>query len=198
MYVLALVVCSASALFAQRTLSADEIAQAGTFDGQLYANKALGLTILAPGGWSFYAYTQNQALVATNRKGKLNPSSANTQVLFQATPPPALGGDKSALFSAGIEKLARPQRADNYAKENRDTLVSMAGITLSRDIYPATFGDVTFSAFEVSGRSKGVPYQQVYLATVRRGVAIFFVETFYDNKNTFATEASLKTLKFGK
>ncbi len=184
--------------FAQRGMSADEIAASGSFDGQLYTNKSLGLMILAPGGWSFYPYSRNQALVAANRNGGRGSSAANTQVLFQSTPSKLSGGEASALFSSGIERLAKTQTAEQYAAANRDMLITQPEIAISRDIYGSKLGETTFAVFEITGKAKDSPYRQVYLATVRRGVAIFFVETFYDNRNTFAVEASLKTLKFRK
>ena len=72
------------------------------------------------------------------------------------------------------------------------------GVVLSRNIYETKVGGMPFSAFEITGKANDVAYRQVYLATVRKGLAIFFVGTFYDNRNTFAVEASLKTLRFGK
>ena len=109
-----------------------------------------------------------------------------------------LGGETSALFSAGIERLVKPQTSSQYAAANRDLLTAQPGIVVSRNIYDAKLGGTTFSVFEITGKAKNIAYRQVYLATVRRNVAIFFVETFYDNKNTFAVDASLKTLRFGK
>ena len=181
-----------------RETSADEIAASGTFDGQLYTNRSLGLTILAPGGWSFYPYSRNQALVAANRSGSRDRSAANTQVLFQSTPSKLSGGESSALFSSGLEKLGKMQTAEQYATANRDMLLTQPGIAVARNIYEAKLGGLTFSGFEITGKAKDLAYRQVYLVTVRKGVAIFFVETFYDNRNTFAVEASLKTLRFGK
>lgn len=195
----ALAVVSASALFAQGVPSADKIARAGSFDGQLYTNKALGLTILAPGGWTFFPYDRNQALVAKNRATNQDVEAAQTQVLFQAAPSKLLGDEKSAIFSAGVQKLNQAAMTSaQYAAANRDHLAAQPDTVVIRDIYETKLGGAAFSVFEITGKARDIAYRQVYLATVRRGLAIFFVETFYDNKNTFATEASLKTLKFGK
>jgi hypothetical protein len=184
---------------AQRVLSADEIAEAGAFDGQLYTNKALGLTILAPGGWAFYTYNQNQALVNANRTKNASAASANTQVLFQAMPPKGLGPGKTATLSAGVERLIKPTTAAVYSETNKKLLLTASPqLALTLDVKEEKHGDATFSVFEVSGKTDGQTYRQRYMATIRKGVAIFFVATFYDNKNEFAVEASLKTLKFGK
>jgi hypothetical protein len=198
MCVLALVVYSASALFAQRALSADEIAASGSFDGQMYTNKALGLSILAPGGWTFFTYDRNQALVVKNRAAKRNSEAAQTQVLFQAAPSKLLGEEKSAIFSAGVQVLTEKTTPQLYAMENRDGLALQSDVAVTRDVTEVRYPNITLTAFEITGKAKGVSYRQVYWVTIRKGVAVFFVETFYDNKNTFATEASLKTLKFGK
>lgn len=185
---------------AQRVPSADEVAEAGTFDGQLYVNKTLGMTILAPGGWSFMTYNQNQALVATNRTKNANASSANTQVLFQATPPKVLNPNQSAIFSAGIERLTKPVTAAEYAETNKKLILSSTidAVRLAQDVTVEKHGDISFSVFEIEGKDHDKAYRQRYMVMVRKGVAVFFVATFYDNKNEFAVEASLKTLKFGK
>jgi hypothetical protein len=189
-----LLTCSAAA----QLPSADEIAQSGNFDGQLYTNKVLGLTILAPGGWTFYTYSQNQEIVAANRGKNANASSANTQVLFQATPPKALNPNKSAIFSSGIERLTKTLTGEQYAKANKDLVLSASPVVLTKDVYETKLGGALLYAFEITGKQGTDAYRQTYLVTVRKGVAVFFVETFYDNKNVFAIEASLKTLKFGK
>jgi hypothetical protein len=178
--------------------SADEIASAGSFDGQLYTNKVLGLTLLAPGGWTFYPYDRNQAAVAANRSKERNLSSANTQVLFQAKPPKALSPENSALFSAGIERLTAPSTTKDYIEANKKLVLSTSSVTVTRDTYSTTVSGATFNGFDVEGMTNGAPFRQTYLATVRKGVAVFFVTTFYDNKNDFAVTASLKTIKFGK
>jgi hypothetical protein len=178
--------------------SADEIASAGSFDGQLYTNKALGMTLLAPGGWTFYPYDKNQAVVASNRSKERSLSSANTQVLFQANPPKALSPGRSALFSAGIERLTAPSTAKDYIEANKKLVLSTSSVTVTKDTYSMAIGGVTFNGFDVEGMTNGAPYRQTYLATIRRGAAVFFVSTFYDNKSDVAVAASLKTIKFGK
>ena len=164
----------------------------------MYTNKALGLSILAPGGWAFFPHDRNQELVVKNRTGARNPEAAQTQVLFQAAPSKLLGEEKSAIFSAGVQVLTEKTTPRQYAMDNRDRLASQKDVVLTRDVTDARFANITLTTFEITGKAKGVSYRQAYWVTIRKGLAIFFVETFYDNKNTFATEASLKTLKFGK
>lgn len=193
-----------SAVVQAQLPSAEAIAASGSFDGKLYTNSQLGFTILAPGGWNFYTTDQNKAVVAKNRETAvktadttLQSSAANTQVLFQATPPSLAGQEKSALFSSGIERLVKPTTVDVYIEANKKLVLSSPNLTLAKDIYRLTFGGVKFAAFEVEG-VRGVKYRQRYIATIRKNVALFFVVTLYDPKQDAIVDFSLQTIKFSK
>ena len=103
--------------------------------------------------------------------------------------------DTSAIFSAGIQRLSKTMSADEYARQSSASMVT-SGLRQSQPISDFKLGNTVFKTFEISGTARSVPFRQVFFVTVRKNVAIFFVETFYDNKNTFAVEAALKTLKF--
>lgn len=196
--------CFAFAAQAQKT-TADNIAASGSFDGQLYSNKLLGFTMLAPGGWRFYTPDQNNAAVTNNRErawaageSSLVDSAANTQVLFQATLLPITGPDKTALFSCGIERLNTPRTSEKYLEANKELVLRTPGVRVTRNTYAVTFGGANFAGFDVEGAVKGAKYRQRYIATVRRNVALFFVVTLYDNKQDQIVEYSLNSIRFGK
>ncbi|HRI02144.1 MAG TPA: hypothetical protein PLL77_00255 [Pyrinomonadaceae bacterium] len=199
------VLLTSSAVVQAQIPSAEAIAASGSFDGKLYTNNQLGFTILAPGGWNFYTTDQNKAVVAKNREtavktadNTLQSSAANTQVLFQATPPSLAGQEKSALFSSGIERLVKPTTVDAYIDVNKKLVLSSPNLTLAKDIYRLTFGGVKFAAFEVEGVRTGVKYRQRYIATIRKNVALFFVVTLYDPKQDAIVDFSLQTIKLSK
>ena len=72
------------------------------------------------------------------------------------------------------------------------------GVRVTKDLYTINLGGVIFIGFDTEGSAGGKPFRQKYLATIRKGVALFFVATLWDNKNDLVLYASLKTLKFGK
>ncbi len=196
---------TSSAVVQAQLPSAEAIAASGSFDGKLYTNSHLGFTILAPGGWNFFTTDQNKAIVAKNRETAVKTtditvqsSAANTQVLFQATPPSLAGQENSALFSSGIERLVKPMRVDAYIDANKKLVLSSPNPTLAKDIYRLTFGGVKFAAFEVEGVRSGGKYRQRYIATIRKNVALFFVVTLYDPKQDVIVDFSLQTIKFSK
>lgn len=188
-----------------QTSSAETIASSGAFDGKLYTNRALDLSILAPGGWDLYTPQQNEVAESKNRDAAFKStdftrrdSAANTQVLFQTTAPKALSSGKPAVLSAGIERLAGASTAKDYIEKNKKLVLASSNAKLLKDIYSVTYDGVAFNAFDVEGSADGASYRQTYLATLRKNVAIFFVSTLYDAKQDFAVAASLKTIKFGK
>ena len=197
------IVLLATTGFAQKQLSAESIAASGTFSGQEYANSALGFSMLAPGGWSFYGAEQNQAAVTRNkqtaeqmRDAKLETEAANTQVLFQAIPPKFAGQDKQAILSAGIEKLTSPTTAEAYATAQKPLVLGSAKAHITKDVYSIPYGGVAFTAFDIEGTRKEGTYRQRYLMTVRRGVALFLVATFFDDRQSAIVDASLRSIRF--
>lgn len=187
---------------AQPSQNADAIAAAGRFSGQEYSNPAIGFTMLAPGGWSFYNAEQNQAAVERNKRAAyqtrdagLESSAANTRVLFQAIPPKFAGQEKQAVLSAGIEKLTTQTTLDKYAADQKALVTAAANARVTKDIYKLTFGGASFAAFDIEGTRTEGPYRQRYLMTLRRGVAIFVVATFFDDRQSAIVDASLKTIR---
>lgn len=197
---IAMIFALAASISAQKVAAptADDIAASGSFNGQLYTNKTLGLTILAPGGWTFYTAEQNSDVVSNNREKNANDAASHTQVLFQAYPPKALSPEKSVLFSAGIETLETVETSKAYIERNKTLMIASPGVRVVKDTYAANIGNTAFTGLDIEGSSNGSPYRQSYLVTMRKNVAIFFVSTFYNDKNEFAVNASLKTIKFGK
>lgn len=200
----AVLLASSAAVKAQLP-SAEVIAASGSFDGKLYTNSQLGFTILAPGGWNFYTTDQNKAVVAKNRETAvktadttLQSSAANTQVLFQATPPSLAGQEKAALFSSGIERLVKTSTADAYIEANKKLVMASPNLTLAKDKYALTFGGVKFIAFDVEGLQAARKFRTRYIATVRKNVALFFVVTLFDPKQDPIVDFSLQTIKFSK
>jgi len=191
------------AALGQKLPSADAIAASGSFSGQLYTNKALEFTMLAPGGWNFYTADQNSALVARNRENAamsgdetLKIAAANTQVLFQAMPPTVAGRELNALFSCGVERLTRPTTSEKYIDANKNLVLRRSGVRVTKDIHSIKLGGVNFSAFDVEGTTNKGVYKQRYIATVRKNAALFFVITLYDDKQDAIVEHSLKSINF--
>ena len=195
-----MLILGVSWVFGQKS---EAIAAAGVFNGQEYSNSALGFTMLAPGGWSFYDAGQNQAAVTRNkqtaeqmRDAKLETSAANTQVLFQAVPPKFAGQDKQAILSAGIEKLSSPTTQEKYAADQKTLVLGSANAHITKDVYSVTYGGVAFRGFDIEGTRKEGTYRQRYLTTLRRGVALFIVATFFDDRQSGIVDASLRSMKF--
>lgn len=192
-----------TAVFAQKQQTVVSFAAAGTFSGQEYSNSTLGFSMLVPGGWSFYGAEQNQAAVDRNkeiaaqmRDARLETEAANTQVLFQAVPPKFAGQDKQAILSAGIEKLASPTTPEKYAADQKSLILGTSNAHITKETYNMTYGGAVFAGFDIEGTRKEGNYRQRYLMTVRRGVALFLVATFFDDRQSAIVDASLRSIKF--
>lgn len=188
---------------AQKQPTAEAIAAAGTFNGQEYSNSILGFSMLAPGGWTFYNAEQNQAAVERNkqvtaqmRDAKLISSAANTQVLFQAIPPKFGGQNEQAILSAGIERLTTSISLEDYAAVQSGHFAGSKSARIVRDTYKITYGSVPFIGFDIEGLRNEGAYRQRYLMTIRHGVAVFVVATFFDDRQEAIVDASLKSIKF--
>jgi hypothetical protein len=186
-----------------RVPTAEVIAMSAHFNGQEYSNNYLNFSILVPGGWTFYDAGKNAEAVERNKQSaaqmldaKLETSAQNTQVLFQAIPPNFAGQDKQAILSAGIEKLSSPTTAEKYSADQKALVLGSSNMHVTKDVYGVTYGGVAFSAFDIEGRRKEGTYRQRYLMTVRHGVALFIVATFFDDRQGRIVDASLKTIKF--
>jgi hypothetical protein len=198
-----LVVASIGALRAQKPQTAEGIASAGTFEGQQYSNSALGFSMLAPGGWSFYTAAQNQAAVDRNRQAaarvrdaNLETSADNTRVLFQAIPPKFGGQEKQAILSAGVERLTAKMTLDTYAAAQKALVAASTNGRITQDLCSVTYGGVRFTAFGIEGSRPDGLYRQRYIMTVRGGVAVFLVATIFDDRQWAIVDASLKTIRF--
>jgi len=192
--------------------SADAIAEAGVFEGQLYSNKLLGFSMLMPGGWNIFSKDQNKAALDAGRnssraanaglsqaeRDKLESSIENTQILFQAASRPEAEGKSTAFLSCGAERLASATTKEQYSERNKKLVLMISGSHLTRDMYDFTIGGISFSGFDIDGTADGRPYAQSYLVTVRKGTALFVVTTSMDGKNQFALDAAFKTVKFAK
>ncbi len=196
---------------AARSLSsAQSVAAAGSFDGKLYTNEPLGLTMLVPGGWNIYTPDQNAAAFASGRANTLAGTSglsrperegvdrsiSNTQILFQAvsrsTEPPT----PLARLSCGVEKLVSPTKQEDYVKENKRLVLMTSPATITKDVYSTVIGGASFTGFDVEGVAGGKTFRQRYLVTIRHGFALFLVITLWNDINDSVLDASLKTLKF--
>lgn len=193
----------AAAVIAQKQQTAEAIVAAGMFSGQEYRNPALGFSILAPGGWRFYNAEQNQDAIDRNKRAAfqardaiLETSAANTQVLFQAIPPKFAGQDKQAILSAGIEKLTAQTTLATYAADQKALVLGGANAHLTRDLYKVTYGGGPFVEFDVEGSREAERYRQRYLITIRRGVALFIVATFFDDRQSGIVDAALRSVTF--
>ncbi|MEO6655005.1 MAG: hypothetical protein ABIO36_02895 [Pyrinomonadaceae bacterium] len=183
--------------------SAETVVASGSFEGKLYTNRALGFSILGPGGWEFYSSERNMAIVAKNREiasrssnSAVRNSAANTQILFQAIPPKLDGMDKSARFSCGIERLDKPASSDQFLEANKRLVLTGVGVKLTKDMYRVVLGGANFSAFEVESVISGASFRQRYIATVRKNIALFFVIASFDERQDPIIDHSLQTIKF--
>jgi|GEM_PF-3548166 len=192
-------------------LSAQEIAESGSYDGKVYRNEFLKLSITLPEKWTLLSDDVNKAALEAGKdeisknksqKGKeeVEKSISNTRVLFQALPFPPGSPDNTAVFACGIEKLqSTNSTVQTYAEQNKKlVLAANEKATLKKDLYSTVLDGVTFSTFEIAVEKEGMSYNQTYIVTYRKGIAFFFVLTFFDNTYKETLANSLKTLTFEK
>lgn len=173
------------------TVTAQEIAESGTFDGSVYRNKSLGFSLSIPKTWSLISDDMNKAGLETGRKlitegqsadkeQALNASIARTRVLFQAYPSTSPLGT-TGLLACGVERTPDGITQDQYAAENLRLLQeSSLKAQLTKSIYKTNVGGKSFSAFDVQIVRGDMTMDQTYYIHMRRGVAFFFVLTRYD------------------
>ena len=131
-----------------------------------------------------------------NGDDSLKTSATNTQVLFQAMPPPVAGREFNALFSCGVERLTKSLTGEKYIEANKNLVLRRPGVKIIKDIYSIKLGGVNFSAFDVEGATSKGAYRQKVYATVRKNAALFFVIMLYDDKQDTIVEYSLRSIDF--
>ena len=193
-----LITIAVTTVTAQRSIAA-----AGVFSGQEYSNSALGISILVPGGWTFYDAAKNQAAIDQNKRvaaasqdARFQSSASRTEVLFQAIPPAFGGQDEQAILSAGAERIDAPMTTGQYTSFNKSLVLNGSNAKITKDTYTQDLGGVQFIGFDVAGTRKEGAYRQRYLMTVRRQVAVFIVATFFDDRQERVVDASLRSIKF--
>lgn len=196
----------------KQPLTAVAVADSGTFDGKLYSNSILGFTMLVPGGWTVFTNNQNAATLVAGRAttktiasgltqkelADIERSISNTQILFQASSLTKAGNISTAVLSSGVERMQTPLTKEKYIEANKKLVLLNSSVKVTRDIYTTKLGNVAFAGFDIEGTANSKAYRQSYLATIRKGTALFFVTTLWDNKNDLVLDAGFQTLKFGQ
>lgn len=189
--------------------SAIHISQSGAFDGNVYSNKDLGFTISIPKGWSLFSEDLNKAILTLGREkirtnesekfeAEMDKSVANTRILFQTTPFAFGKPGNTANLICGIEVLRMAGTIEAYLEFNKRLVLANPDTRLLKDLNPVTFAKTPFISFTTEGRTPGGTYKQLYIATMRKGVALFFVVTFTDDKYQKEVGESLQSLEFSK
>lgn len=212
LFALMLLCISSFVASAQMSLTAEQIAAIGKFDGQLYVNREAGFSILLPGGWAVMSDADNRATAEQGRAASrvlasdsantlpaaVEASIAKTAVLLQANSKPTRPGAGKALMSSGIEILSGSKTPQQYIEDNKRLVLRNATTRLTKDTSLRTFGQAQFATFEVAGDANGKPFKQRYVATVHRGRAIFFVFTLLDDSYDGLIDNSLASFKLLK
>lgn len=188
----------------------ETISRSGSFEGDIYTNTVLGVTISIPRGWTLIHDDANakglkasKDRITENRsesfKDQMEESVSNTRILFQALHNDPADYRSAGAFAGGIEDNAAGQTLSYYTKFNRDLVISSnPGSKLTRDIYQTILDGTPFQSFEVEIPSGEQTQKQTFLVTTRRGVLFFFVLTYLDDAGKRAMERSLKEMKFAK
>jgi hypothetical protein len=187
--------------------TAQQIAESGSINGNIYSNKLLGFSITLPEGWTLLSDDANQitlnagreiisAAKTRQRKQEIEISISNTRILFQTMPFPLGSAGNSALIASGVEKIPPMMDLRTYVEHNKKLVLETK--ELKRDVYSQTLGGKAFSAFEVKWSQGEHDLEQIYFVTLRKGAAFFFVLTFGDDTYKKTASDTLKTLTFGK
>lgn len=184
-------------------LTAQQIAESGSIEGNVYKNKFLGFSITIPQDWVLISEDANRALPEVgrqmsatkpeNEKQNIISSISNTRVLFMVLPFAPGDGRNAASIACGVEKVPG-FLLKTYAEQNKRFVLETK--RLKKDLYPQIIGGVRFNGFEVEGESNGVSFDQIYLVASRKGVAFFFVLTFSGDTYRKTALDTLKTLTF--
>jgi len=189
------------------TPTADEVLLGGSLTTNKYVNTVLGFSLDLPKGWFHHGEDDKMAVMDKGKaiigadksradKRALDASAARSRVLFQLSS--LLPGEAGswAAFACGIERLPEPMSSNEYAAENRKLLLGQPTVKTTRANYPKVIGGASWTAFEVENDQAGVLVKQTFVATVRRGFAVFLVVSSVNAEHDKAIAESLNSIKF--
>ncbi len=187
--------------------SADQVMLSGVFTGDVYTNKLLGITIQTPKNWYRAEEKVNQTVLPKGRQivgesrseaigEALDESVAHSRILFQATSlSPGSLGSWAALVS-GIERLPTPTSKEEYSEANRQLILGQPNLKITAEPFVKNLGGTEWSALEVENSTSGTKVSQLYLTTVKKGFAIFFIISRIDDTHKGVILDSLNTITF--
>jgi hypothetical protein len=192
-------------------MSAQDIAESGSFEDSVYKNPALKISVMIPNDWNLLSEDMNKATLLKGSEklskikvGRNRPSFdksiSNTRVLFQAIPllgePPA----NTAMISCGIEKASSKEvTVNDYVAQNKKlVLAGQEGTKLKKDIYQITVNEVNFIAFETEMEKNGIKISQTFMVTFRKNALLFFILTSYNDSFKQTMSDTVNTLRLEK
>lgn len=185
----------------------DVVKASGTFEKGRYENGKLAFGLSTPAGWIRVPETVSQIALDAQRPGiidsrpsgqkkGLNESMSNFRVLFQFTSSAPGSTDNVAVFACGIEKLRTPMSIKEYAESNRDIARADPNTKITKDLNIRALGGKDWDSFETEVLANGSKFNQLYLTTLRKGYAVFFVVTLADPSHKKAVMDSLNSINF--
>jgi hypothetical protein len=124
---------------------------------------------------------------------------AKTYVLFSLTKFPLRTPNVTqAMFQCGIEELSDKNISTRvYLEKNREFLLnSPLHYKLIKDVFPETIAGTNFFAMDMEQSGGGLTVKHRYYSTVRKGYALFFVISYFDEADRLTSENALKSIQF--
>jgi hypothetical protein len=181
----------------------------GRMEKSEYLNDYFGFRVSVPESWHLIEReTRDAALQVSKEMSKgsdpkvnagIDKSMAKTYVLFSLTKFPLRTPNvRQAMFQCGIEELSdKDMSARVYLEKNKDFLLnSPLNYKLLKDVFPATVAGTSFYAMDMQQSAGGVTVTHRYYSTVRKGYALFFVISYFDDADRLTSEKALQASKF--
>lgn len=181
----------------------------GRVENSVYINNYFSFKTTLPAGWQVLEREVSDATLEVGRelvKGSdaqtnaaIDKSVARTLVLFILSKfPPGTPNVTHAMLQCGAERISNSQMTSSMYMESNKRLLfgSSLSYKLTRDIYPQTIAGLSFSAMDVEQSAYGMTVKQTYYSTMRKGYALFFVTTYFNEEDRTALEKILKETRF--
>jgi hypothetical protein len=190
--------------------ASDEI-DFGTFNNSVYHNNYFGMTVAIPSDWSMQDQAAQQRLMQLgnklvsgddkNMKAVLKASELQSVNLFavfkylQGSPVPF--NPSIIAIAENVSQLPGIRSGKDYHFHARKVLESsQMEVTFPKDIYTQQLGGINFDVMEAQMSIRGMVVKQKYYATITKGYALCFIESFTTDEEQASLQKILDAVSF--
>jgi hypothetical protein len=190
--------------------ASDEI-DFGTFNNSTYKNNYFGLSVTIPSDWSIQDQDAQRRLMKLGGK-LISGDDKNLQAVLKASElqvvnlfgvfkyaqgSPVTFNPSILSLAENVHQLPGIKRGKDYHFHARKVLESgQMQISFPKDIYTQQLGGVDFDVMETEMSVRGMVIKQKYYATIMKGYALCFIQSFTTNEEEASLQKVLDTVTF--